>query len=111
MADFNRTFKKNTVLDLIQGDPLNGNPNGELKRDSPEFKVVAYWVNARTKKLNVEVNFIAPQGTEFTDDTRTFNIDLTTVPAAVRNRFKDEYNFIVDNIAKAFPELADGIEI
>ena len=30
MADFDRTFKKNTILNLIEGDVNNGSPSGEL---------------------------------------------------------------------------------
>lgn len=106
----NRIFKKTNVLDLSEGDTSNGTPDGPLNLDSPDFKVTGWTVDARGKTLQVHVLFTADQGTVNQKHSRTFNIDLTKIPAGARQRFIDQYDFITDNIVKAFPQLADGTE-
>jgi len=104
MAEFNRIFKKPTILDIIEGEF-----DGDLKLDSPDFKVIGWRVDAKTKKLVIEIYLTAMQGTVKQERTRMLTIDLITAPVAVRNYFINEYNLITGYV-KARPELADGIE-
>jgi len=104
MADFNRIFKKETILDIIEGEF-----DGALKLDSPDFKVIGWRVDAKTKKLVIEIYLTAMQGTVKQKRTRFLTIDLITAPKVVRDHFISEYNLITDYV-KARPELADGIE-
>ena len=102
MTEFNRIFKKSTLLNI--------NWNGELELDKPDFRVLSWTVNAQTKILTVEILFTADQGSINQKHSRNYEVDLTKIPPNARRKFIDQYNFITDNLIKVIPELADGVE-
>lgn len=48
MADFNRKFKKANLMTLVEGDW-----DGALERDQPEYKVVGWHVDAKAKTVQI----------------------------------------------------------
>ena len=106
MAEFNRIFKKSTLLNIAEGNGWGGS----LELDKPDFRVLSWTVNAQTKILTVEVLFTADQGSINQKHSRSYEVDLTKIPVGARQRFINQYNFITDNLIKVIPELSDGVE-
>ena len=63
MADLERTFKKSNILDLLQGDATNANPDGDLNRDKPLYKIVSIrLLTEGVKRIEIEIQFDSVQG-------------------------------------------------
>lgn len=111
MADLNRKFEKPNLLELIEGDSNNGNPDGNLKRDKPVYQVVGVrYPPTGIKRVTVEVFFVSPQGNETVDDSRFFTFIYADLPQGAKTKLKDFYNWVTDSVIKVLPELADGVE-
>ena len=106
MADFNRLFKKSTLLNLVESNGWSG----AVELDAPDFRVLAWHVNAQTKVLTVEVLFTADQGSINQKHSRSYEVDVTKIPVGAKQRFINQYNFITDNLIKVIPELSYGVE-
>ncbi len=100
-----RKFKKNGVLDLIEGLW-----DGKLKRDQSEHKIITFSLDAKAEVVKIQYNFLSPQGNIIADETRTLTIDLSTVGPEYLNKFNSMYNFLTDKTPELEPQL-NGTEI
>jgi len=100
-----RKFKKNDVLDLIEGLW-----DGKLKRDQSEHKIIGWYFDAQAEVIKIQYNFLSPQGNIIADETRTLIVDLSTVGPEYLNKFNSMYNFLTDKTPELEPQL-DGTEI
>jgi hypothetical protein len=111
MADLSRTFKKSTILNLLEGDSNNGNPDGDLNLDSPDYTIVGIRLLSNPiKKVIVELEFNADQGSLTIKHGRFLTFIYADLPNGAKTKVKDFYNWVTDSVIKVLPELADGVE-
>jgi len=109
MADLERTFKKSNILDLIEGDVTNANPDGDLKRDKPLYKIVGIkLLTEGVKRIEIEIEFDSDQGSLIVKDSRFLTFNYNSLPAGVKTVVKDFYNYIVGKVNN-LPQF-DGVE-
>lgn len=111
MADLDRKFQKPTILNLIEGDPNNGKPDGDLKRDKPVYRLIGVgFPEEGIKRVTLELGFVSPQGSESIPDSRFLTFIYADLPNGAKNKVRDFYNWVTDSVIKKLPELADGVE-
>ena len=104
-----RTFKKSNTLDLIEGDATNANPDGNLNRDNPSYKVVGIrLLTEGVKRIEIEIQFDSDQGNLTVKDSRFLTFEYNSLPNGVKTTVKNFYNYIVDKVNN-LPQF-DGIE-
>lgn len=122
MEDLNRTFKKSTILNLLEGDLINGNPDGNLNLDSPDYKIVGirlavdyeeeapFNIIPESKRVEIKLLFVAEQKSLVRPYSRVLKFYYADLPQGPKNKVKDFYNWVTDSLIKVLPELADGEE-
>ncbi len=128
MADLNRKFKKPSIdeggqlLNLIEGDVVNGSPDGKLVLDGPAYKIVGIRMLAdyeqeepfniilASRRVEIELLFTFMQGSLMKPRSRFLKFPYADLPAGAKNKVKDFYNWVTDSVIKTLPELTDGVE-
>ncbi len=77
--ELERTFKKTTILDLIEGDAANASPDGNLNRDKPLYEIIEIKLLSKpTKKVEVKIKFDSDQGSVVVKDSRFLTFEYDT---------------------------------
>ena len=104
-----RKFKKSTVFELLEGDITNANPDGDLNRDKPLYKIIGIrLLTEGVKRIEIEIQFDSDQGNLTVRDSRFLTFNYNSLPAGVKTVVKDFYNYIVDKVNN-LPQF-DGVE-